>query len=213
MLPNYIEARIVDNYCYETQQYIGLNGTAFTYKKNRVLIGKEAVESAIRKVVPTSSCTRIFNFSDYCLFAGHRGGHPIYDPLNQDFYWSHTVSVVYTLVNKVNGWVRMGTRLNHQRTLKLWSHAGSLEFVAIENLGLLKMAKAGSQFVAVMTDRHTKLAWAVLKAKITSAEVTNIFSTTRQSITEFDSRCFLTITNSVSANCSYSYAPCWDLQS
>lgn len=99
----------------------------------------------------------------------------MYENLRRYFYWPHTVSEVYSYVEKCESC--RGHRLSqrHQRWMQLLLPGGPLELVAVEILGSLTKKRKGNCFVIMMTDRYRKRTKAIPTVKTRTWEVETIF--------------------------------------
>lgn len=95
--------------------------------------------------------------------------------LRREHHWLHVAPDVYDTVRNCSQCTRMCLKIEHQRELELFQPAGPFEFVALDILGPLPKTKIVNQFVAILTDRYSKLTSFIPTAKMTSTKVAHIF--------------------------------------
>lgn len=86
-------------------------------------------------------------------------------------------TVVYNTVQQCSHCLQVGKKVGQQRQLQLLPQRGSVEPIAIDILHPLPKTYSGSQFVAIISNRYSKLTCAVPTSNISSTQVADIFST------------------------------------
>lgn len=89
----------------------------------------------------------------YPVLAGYLGQRRIYDILRHEYYCPDMANDSYTTVAGFTSCAIEGTRIRHEKQLRLFPAAAPLEFMAMGIPGTIRKSKSCNQHVILLTDR------------------------------------------------------------
>lgn len=103
----------------------------------------------------------------------------MYDTIQRGYYWPNMASSVYRTVCNCHICAKSGTTHMHKRHLQFFSAKRPLEFVTMDNLGLLLKPTKAIQHFVINANMYSKLTSIVSTHIITTISVACIFLDTQ----------------------------------
>ena len=151
-----------DPYCIEIAKSAGSPKSEFTFNNQGVLVRVSKFDGAIQQVVPKSLQDRVIHLSYSPLSQGHPGESRLYSTMRLRFLWPFMYDDLVHHVRNCRTCVQAkGVKGKKQHKTKLFPPTGPLDDIAIDLLGPLPRTKNGNSFIAVITDRYSKLTRAI----------------------------------------------------
>lgn len=144
--------------------------STWMFNKVCILWRRFSVNGSIQIAVPQKYQAAVLYNDHYAKQAELSGVWRVYCSFTKQHYWPHLPIDVHTLVSRGQSCKRHRQFGKHQLLLELFPVLGPLRFPAKNILWLLMRTKQRNHLKVVMTDRYSKLTWAVSLAKICGAK-------------------------------------------
>ena len=175
-IEEFLQEQAGDPFCQSAAETVGEPASDYDVDRYGFLVRKSPLDGTLQRVVPKRLRAKVLYLAHHPRLAGHPGGTRMYYTLRREYYWPHMANDAYqTVRNCASCAATRGTRVRHQKDLKLFPAAGPLEFVAMDLLGPLPKTTHGNRHVLVMTDRFTKLTRSIPLRTTTASVVASAF--------------------------------------
>lgn len=138
---NTIRKQSSDAFCRFVMSRFGQPHSSNHVDKYGIFVFHSQIDGALQTIVPQLLSERVLFLSCHPPIAGHPGMRLMYDTLGRDFYCVHVANGVYGVVNKCKSCARNCPRYRHKRLLQVFFAMKPLDFVAMDILGSLSLAR------------------------------------------------------------------------
>lgn len=158
---------------------VAIAGSSFNFDKSGLLVILSPMDGAVQNVVSHVMSPIILYLALHSTLTGHPRERRLYDTLRCEYVSPNMSRNEHHTVRHFQGCLRIRIKFKRQGQLQTFQLSSPLEYIAIDIFGSFPRTTPGSQFVIIITDRHSELTSAIPTPIISSTYVAHIFFNNR----------------------------------